>query len=149
MVETIHRILAHRDGLLWPYPVHVTDPDPDEESDSAQIATLHGAIGRLSEHFRSCGLTPVESAPWVGQISTTFTALAAARACLGAVRKNTALTLGGVPDHVRTTATGRIAELHVPVRSCQFSVISGHFRSSDLGGSEWMRIACRCSLHWT
>lgn len=56
VAETIPRMLPTGLVLLWPYPVRVTDPGPDSNSDSVQIAVLDGAIGRLSDHFRSCGL---------------------------------------------------------------------------------------------
>ncbi|MFC0449874.1 hypothetical protein [Rhodococcus jostii] len=68
--------------LMWPYPV-LSDPDPDV--DPAQITALDSAISRLSDHFQSCGLTPVESAPWALGMSTAFEALPAARSRLGAV----------------------------------------------------------------
>ena len=83
--ETIHRMLPTGIVLMWPYPVLSSDPVLD--ADPAQIAALDGAIGRLSDHFGRCGLTPVESAPWALGMSTAFEALAVARSLLGAVRR--------------------------------------------------------------
>jgi hypothetical protein len=83
VAETIHRMLPTGMVLMWPYPVL---PDPDPDADPAQIAELDYAIGRLSDHFGRCGLTPVESAPWALGMSTAFEALPAARSRLGAVR---------------------------------------------------------------
>jgi hypothetical protein len=90
VAETVHRMLPTGIVLMWPYPV-LSDPDPD--ADPAQIAALDSAIGRLSDHFGRCGLTPVESAPWALGMSTAFEALPVARArLLGAVR-NTKVSL--------------------------------------------------------
>ncbi|TQC47018.1 hypothetical protein EEB14_22825 [Rhodococcus sp. WS4] len=95
VAETIHRMLPTGIVLMWPYPVLSTGPgtgpghDPDPDADSAQIAALDSAIGRLSDHFQRCGLTPVESAPWALGMSTAFEALPVARSRLGAVRNTT------------------------------------------------------------
>ena len=78
VAETIHRMLPAGIVLMWPYPV--------ESSGSAEVEELDRAIGRLSRYFQSCGLTPVESAPWALGMSTVFDALTEARARLGAVR---------------------------------------------------------------
>ena len=75
--------------LMWPYPVVATGAGPDSDADCAQIAALDSAIGRLSDHFARCGLTPVESAPWALGMSTAFEALAVARSGLSAVRNAT------------------------------------------------------------
>nr|WP_271213589.1 hypothetical protein [Rhodococcus wratislaviensis]GLK40767.1 hypothetical protein GCM10017611_76420 [Rhodococcus wratislaviensis] len=96
VAETIHWMLPTGMVLMWPYPVLSTgsDPDPESDEDSVQITALDSAIGRLSEHFGRCGLTPVESAPWALGMSTAFEALAVARSLLGAVRRITvSLTL--------------------------------------------------------
>jgi len=100
--ETIHRMLPTGIVLMWPYPVLTTgsvlgtdpDPDADPDADPVHIAALDSAIGRLSDHFERCGLTPIESAPWALGMSTTFEALEVARSRLGAVRRTTvSLTL--------------------------------------------------------
>lgn len=96
VAETIHRMLPTGMVLMRPYPVLSTgsDPDPDPDADSVQITVLDSAIGRLSDHFGRCGLTPVESAPWALGMSTAFEALAVARSLLGAVGSTTvSLTL--------------------------------------------------------
>ena len=92
--ETIHRMLPTGIVLMWPYPVLSpgspgSDPDADPDADPVHITALDSAIGRLSDHFERCGLTPVESAPWALRMSTTFEALAVARSRLGAVRRTT------------------------------------------------------------
>ena len=95
VAETIHRMLPTGIVLMWPYPVLTTgsilgsDPDADPDADPVHIAALDSAIGRLSDHFERCGLTPVESAPWALGMSTTFEALEVARSRLGAVRRTT------------------------------------------------------------
>ncbi|WP_241031835.1 hypothetical protein [Rhodococcus koreensis] len=103
VAETIHRMLPTGIVLMWPYPVLTTgsilgtgtdpdpdpDPDADPDADPVHIAALDSAIGRLSDHFGRCGLTPVESAPWALGMSTTFEALPVARSHLGAVRRTT------------------------------------------------------------
>nr|WP_271212898.1 hypothetical protein [Rhodococcus wratislaviensis] len=95
VAETIHRMLPTGIVLMWPYPVLTTDsvlgtdPDADPDPDPVRIAALDNAIGRLSDHFGRCGLTPVESAPWALGMSTTFEALPVARSHLGAVRRTT------------------------------------------------------------
>ncbi|TQC41307.1 hypothetical protein EEB14_55690 [Rhodococcus sp. WS4] len=91
VAETIHRMLPTGMVLTWPYPVDCIGSDPDfdadPDEDSVQITVLDSAIGRLSDHFGRCGLTPVESAPWALGMSTAFEALAVARSLLGAVRR--------------------------------------------------------------
>jgi len=97
VAETIHRMLPTGIVLMWPYPVLTTGsyPDADPDADPVHIAALDSAIGRLSDHFGRCGLTPIESAPWALGMSTTFEALPVARSRLGAVRRTTvSLSLG-------------------------------------------------------
>ncbi|MFC9841133.1 hypothetical protein ACFVKB_46420 [Rhodococcus sp. NPDC127530] len=107
VAETIHRMLPTGMVLMWPYPVLTTDSvlatdlGADPDADPVQIAALDSAIGRLSDHFARCGLTPVESAPWALGMSTTFEALTVARSHLGAAGRTTvSLTL----DQLRTAS---------------------------------------------